>query len=110
MNRWTKLLVAAPALGGLLLAGLPARGGETGAEKKDAEHAQKIEKRMDERREKANADQKRSVKEQVTTGADQGADAARVGGAKTAGTWHKGTHQARRAAHRAATEASEATK
>ncbi|HYD40530.1 MAG TPA: hypothetical protein VEB43_06845 [Anaeromyxobacter sp.] len=109
MNRWTKLLVAAPALGGLLLAGTPARGEESGAVKKDRARAEKIEERVEERRERADADEKRSAKERVQTGADQAADATRVGGAKAAEKWHQGVDAAREGTNRAAKKVEEET-
>jgi outer membrane murein-binding lipoprotein Lpp len=109
MNRWTKLLVAAPALGGLLFAGTPARGEESGAVKKDRARAEKLEERMDERREETADDEERSAKERVQTGADQAADATRVGGAKAAEKWHQGVDAAREGTNRAAKKVEGAT-
>lgn len=109
MYRWTKLLVAAPMLGGLLLGGLPARGEETGAVKKDRKHSEEVEERMDERAGKADADEKRSAKERTKTGADQAADAARVGGAKTAEKWHEGVDATRKGTNKAAKKVEKST-
>jgi hypothetical protein len=109
VTRWTKLLVAAPALGGLLLAGTPARGEESGAVKKDRARAEKIEERMEERRDETDADEERSAKERVQTGADQAADATRVGGAKAAEKWHQGVDAARTGTNRAAKKVEEKT-
>jgi hypothetical protein len=109
VHRWTRLIVAAPALAALLLGGLPARGEDSEAVKEERERAEKYRERMDERNAEADADEDRSAKDNLKDGVDQAGDAARLGGAKAREKWHQGVDAAKKGTNRAAKKVEEKT-
>lgn len=102
MRGWMRgLLVAAAAL-----TALPAAAADTSAQGKDRKHEEEVRERMKER-----SDEKaKGFGAKVKKGADQAADAARVGGARSARTYHGGVHGGKKAVHRGAKKTADATK
>ncbi len=84
MKRWTKLLVALLALGSL-----PAMAADTSAQAKDRARENEIHARM-------KAREKTPKGKTVQGRADQGADAARAGGARAARAYHGALHSTKK--------------
>jgi len=100
MTRWMRLLAAVTALGTA-----PALAAETGAEKKDRKHEEQLRERLD-RRENEKA---KGAGAKVKKGADQAGDAARLGGARAARTYHKGVHAGKKVLHKGAKKTADVT-
>jgi hypothetical protein len=98
MTRWTKVLVALLALGSL-----PAMAADTPAQSKDRKHENEIHDRM-------RAREKMPKGKSVQGRADQGADAARAGGARAARTYHGVAHATRKGVNKLSKKTEKATK
>jgi hypothetical protein len=98
MTRWMTVLAALLALGGL-----PAMAADTAAQAKDRKHENEIHDRM---RARESTPKGKSVQGR----ADQGADAARAGGARAARSYHGAEHATRKSMHRMGKKVEKATK
>ncbi|HET6440437.1 MAG TPA: hypothetical protein VFG59_20425 [Anaeromyxobacter sp.] len=90
-----------------VLAGVPALAADTNAQAKDRAHENEIHARMKAREKKPTA---KNLQGKASRTADQGADAARAGGARLARTYHGVVHSGKKGVNHLSKKTANATK